>query len=126
MPDFPELADAAAVWAPVGEAGAAGPAQEMAHGAGTWQSRLACGNPACRGGGFDLGSVVEGMISFREAEKAGLLVCEGWEEDPPAEPAVGTPCVRAIHYRLRLTYRPAAPPTPPRLPGLPPPPMGAS
>jgi hypothetical protein len=126
MPDFPELADAAAVWTPVGEAGTVGPAQEMAHGAGTWRSRLTCGNPACRRGGFDLGSVVEGMISFREAEKAGLLVCEGWEEDPPANPTVGAPCVRAIQYRLRLTYHPAAPPPPSSLPGLPPPARGAS
>ena len=126
MPDFSELVDAAAVWASMGEGGAAGPAQEMAHGAGNWRSRLACGNPACRGGGFDLGSVVEGMISFREAEKAGLLVCEGWEGGLSGEPAAGTPCVRAIHYRLRLTFGRAAPPAARRPAGPPGPPGGAS
>ncbi len=112
MPGFPELADAAVVWSlvegPHGEPGE----HEMGHAAGTWRPLLPCANPACHGGGFDLGSVVEGMISFREAEKGGILVCEGWEGDAPPEAGGGIPCVHAIRYRLRLTYRTAASPLP--------------
>ncbi len=120
VPGFPELADAAAVWLPLGEAPGGPAEQEMGHAAGTWQPRLPCQNPACRGGGFDLASVVEGMLSYREVEKAGILVCEGWEAPAAGEAAAGVPCVRAIHYRLRLAYRSAGPrgpaesPAPPR------------
>ena len=121
VPGFPELADTAAVWSPLGEAPGESASEEMAHAAGTWQPRLPCRNPACLGGGFDLASVVEGMLSYREAEKAGILVCEGWEAPPAGQAAAGVPCVRAIQYRLRLTYRSAGPHGPAERPGPPPP-----
>jgi hypothetical protein len=107
VPGFPELADAAAAWAP---ASGPGTEQEMRHAAGTWQPLIPCDNPSCRGGGFDLVSVVERMASFRETEKAGILVCSGWEGD--VAPDTGTPCVRTIRYRLRLTYRAPSPSVP--------------
>ncbi len=106
VPGFPELADAAAAWAP--EPGP-GPEQEMRHAAGTWQPPIPCDNPACRGGGFDLASVVERMVSFRRTEKAGILVCSGWEGDAAPEAGEGTPCVRIVRYRLMLAYRAPSP-----------------
>lgn len=124
MPGFPELADAAALWSPLGVEAPGRPAeQEMGHAAGTWRSRLPCQNPVCRGGGFDLASVVEGMLSYREVERAGILVCEGWEGPAAGDAAAGVPCVRAIRYRVRLTYRSVGPPGPAETPA--PPPAGA-
>jgi hypothetical protein len=102
VPGFPELADAAAAWGP--DPGT-GPEQEMGHAAGTWQPLIPCDNPTCRGGGFDLTSVVERMTSFRETEKAGILVCSGWEGGAAPDAGEGTPCVRTIRYRLTLAYR---------------------
>ena len=104
IPGFPELADAAAAWAPLSDPG---PGQEMRHAAGSWRSFIPCDNPACRGGGFDLTSVMEGMLSFRETDKAGILVCSGWEGAEPPESGGGIPCVRGIRYRLMLVYRAA-------------------
>lgn len=65
---------------------------------------LPCSNPGCRGGGFEIREVVESMVSDRQAEKAGLLVCIGWErtKGKQIEPS---PCTRVISYRIRLTYR---------------------
>ena len=105
VPGYPELADVAAVWALLS---ASGPAQEMRHAAGSWRPLIPCDNPACRGGGFDLASVVDGMLSFRETEKAGILVCPGWEGDEGPEAGAGTSCVRTIRYRLMLAYRTAS------------------
>ncbi len=102
VPGFPELADAAAAWAPLP---GPGPEQEVRHAAGSWQSLIPCDNPACRGGGFDLGSVVERMVSFRETERAGILVCSGWEGEDAPDAGGGIPCVRTIRYRLMLAYR---------------------
>ena len=115
------MADAAAAWAPLP---GPGPEQEMRHAAGSWQPLIPCENPACRGGGFDLTSVMEGMLSFRETEKAGILVCSGWEGDEPAGAGAGTPCVRTIRYRLRLAYRAFSPKAPPAPVGEPPGPRG--
>jgi len=109
VPGFPELADAAAAWAP---APGQGPEQEMRHAAGTWEPLIPCDNPTCRGGGFDLVSVVERMVSFRETEKAGILVCSGWEGDAAPDAGEGTPCVRTIRYRLALAYRAPSPSVP--------------
>lgn len=115
VPGFPELVDVAVAWLPVPGEGAE---HLMRHSAGSWEPVLSCGNPACRGGGFDLGSVVEGMLSFREAEKTGLLVCSGWEEGEVADSEAGIPCVRAIRYRIALVYS-GAPATPPGAGGPP-------
>ena len=117
VPGFPELADAAAAWAPLL---GPGPEQEMRHAAGSWQPLIPCENPACRGGGFDLVSVMEGMLSFRETEKAGILVCPGWEGDQPPEAGGDTPCVRTIRYRLTLAYGASSPKAPPAPAGEPP------
>ena len=102
VPGFPELADARVAWAPLS---APEREQEVGHLAGSWQPVIPCGNPACRGGGFDLAWVVEGMLSFRETGKVGILVCSGWEGEGPADAAGGTPCVRTIRYRMMLAYR---------------------
>ena len=119
VPGFPELRDAAVTWAPL-----PGPGDEweMRHTAGSWRPVIPCGNPACRGGGYDVGSLVEGMVSFREEAKSGLLVCSGWEGEEIPDPAAGIPCVRSIRYRLSLIYRPS----PPAVRGAPPPPQGGS
>ncbi len=65
---------------------------------------LNCPNPRCRGGGFEVEFVVESMISERLEEKAGLLVCIGWEGQQGSR-TERTPCTAAIRYRIRLSYR---------------------
>ncbi len=117
VPGFPELRDVAVAWAPLP---GPGDEREMRHTAGSWRPTIPCGNPACRGGGFDVGSLVEGMVSFREEAKSGLLVCSGWEAEEIADPEAGIPCVRSIRYRLSLIYRTS----PPNLRGAPPPSRG--
>lgn len=67
---------------------------------------LPCPNSCCRDGGFEVGEVVESMISDRLEEKAGLLVCIGWEHTKGRQ-MKHSPCTRAISYRIRLTYRKA-------------------
>lgn len=114
VPGFPELADVAAAWTHLP---GPGPEREMRHTAGTWQALIPCDNPACRGGGFDLVSVVQRMVSFQEADRAGILVCSGWEANEPPEASGGIPCVRTIRYRLLLAYRSSSPPA---VPGAPP------
>jgi hypothetical protein len=109
VPGFPELRDVAVTWAPLPEPAAE---QAMRHTAGSWRPVIPCDNPACRRGGFDLGPLVALMVSFREAEKAGLLVCSGWEGEELPDPAAGVPCVRSIRYRLLLTYGASAPKPP--------------
>lgn len=117
VPGFPELADAAVTWAPLP---GPGPEQEMGHLLGSWQPLIPCDNPACRGGGFDLAWVVEGMLSFRETAKAGIMVCAGWEGGEEDGAGGGIPCVRTIRYRLTLAYRTTSPTAPGRPPGKPP------
>lgn len=72
--------------------------------AGGFEPILPCSNPGCQGGGFEILEVVESMISNRRQEKAGLLVCIGWERTKgrQTEPS---PCTQVIDYRIRLTYR---------------------
>lgn len=48
--------------------------------------------------------MVESMISDRQEDKAGLLVCIGWERTKGRQ-AEQSPCTQVISYRIRLTYR---------------------
>ena len=63
-----------------------------------------CSNPGCQGGGFEILEVVESMLSDRLEDKAGLLVCIGWErtKSRQTEPS---PCTQVIDYQIRVTYR---------------------
>lgn len=63
---------------------------------------LACPNPRCRGGGFEVGFLVESMTSERIEERTGMLVCVGWEGTAGSREKL--PCTRAIRYRIRLSY----------------------
>ena len=71
---------------------------------GRFEGVLACPNPLCRGGGFEIEFLVESMISERLKERTGLLVCIGWERERGSA-MERTPCTTAIGYRVRLTYR---------------------
>lgn len=113
VPGFPDLRDVAVTWVPLPEHAAE---QAMQHTAGSWRPVIPCDNPDCRGGGFDLSPLVALMVSFREVEKTGLLVCSGWEGEGPPDPAAGIPCVRSIRYRLLVTYGAPAPKPPGALP----------
>jgi hypothetical protein len=75
---------------------------------GTVDRLLACPNPLCRGGGFEIGFLVDSMIRERVEERIGVLVCIGWEADD-AGSTERSPCTRAIRYRVRLGYKRAAP-----------------
>ena len=55
---------------------------------------LTCPNPRCRGGGFEVGFLVESMTSERIEERTGVLVCVGWEGTAGCREAL--PCTRAI------------------------------
>ncbi len=68
------------------------------------EAMLACPNPRCQDGGFEVGFLVESMISERLNERIGLLVCFGWEREQGSKMA-RTPCTAAIRYRIRLSYR---------------------
>ena len=69
-----------------------------------FEAILACPNPRCQDGGFEVGFLVESMISDRLNERIGLLVCIGWEREQGSKTA-RTPCTAAIRYRVRLSYR---------------------
>lgn len=70
----------------------------------TFEPMLPCSNPGCQGGGFEILEVVESMVSDRLEDKAGLLVCIGWEHTKGSR-TEQSPCTRVINYRIRLTYR---------------------
>jgi len=57
---------------------------------------LACPNPRCQGGGFEVGFLVESMASERAEQRTGVLVCVGWEGGAGSREAL--PCTRAIRY----------------------------
>ena len=63
---------------------------------------LACPNPRCRDGGFEVGFLVESMTIERLEERTGVLVCVGWEGTAGSRDAL--PCTRAIRFRIRLSY----------------------
>jgi hypothetical protein len=65
---------------------------------------LACPNPRCRGGGFELEFTVESMVRERLTERVGLMVCVGWERAEGRRKGEA-PCTKAISYRIRLRYR---------------------
>lgn len=71
---------------------------------GTFKEELACPNPRCRGGGFEVANLLESMLSDRLTAKTGLLVCTGWERTMGND-MEGSPCTKAIRYRIRLSYR---------------------
>jgi hypothetical protein len=107
---FPDLKDLLIEWGdyvPPGEDVPAtdGPYTHSLLGSGgKVEGLVACPNPLCRGGGFEVAFLVDTMISERADERMGVLVCVGWEE---GEGGTGkrSPCTRAIRYRIRLTYR---------------------
>lgn len=70
---------------------------------GYFQGAIRCGQPGCTGGGFEVDRIVQFMVQDGEEEREGLLVCGGWVGGTGSEPTM--PCVSAIHYRIRLTYR---------------------
>lgn len=71
---------------------------------GTFEPMLPCSNPDCQGGGFEILELVESMVSDRRKDKAGVLVCIGWEHTKNSH-TEQSPCTRVLSYRIRLTYR---------------------
>ncbi len=65
---------------------------------------LPCSHPGCQGGGFEILEAVESMVSDRLEDKAGLLVCIGWERTKDGQ-TEQSPCTQVISYRITLTYR---------------------
>lgn len=76
----------------------------MSAGTGGFEGVLACSNPRCQAGGFELDFLVESMISDQVKERSGVLVCIGWEREQDSG-SQGSPCTRAISYRMRIGYR---------------------
>ncbi|MDE2059659.1 MAG: hypothetical protein KGL31_04285 [candidate division NC10 bacterium] len=107
---FPTVEAATVEWEECSRAGEGSPAEggafshSMRAAGGAFEPMLPCSNPGCQGGGFEILEVVESMISDQCEDKAGLLVCIGWERIKGRQ-TEKSPCTRAISYRIRLTYR---------------------
>ena len=78
--------------------------RSMRMASGRFEPVIPCTNPRCRGGGFEVEFLVESMLSERLEERTGYLVCVGWEGEQGSRKE-GTPCTKAIGYRVRLSYR---------------------
>ena len=105
---FPGLTDARVEWqeeeyAVSGRPVGVRPALRMSAGEGDFRGTIRCGRPGCVGGGFEVDRIVQFMVQDGEEEREGLLVCGGWVGGAGGEQ--DTPCVNAIRYRIRLTYR---------------------
>ena len=70
---------------------------------GAAPSHIRCPKPRCRGGGFEVANLLESMLSERLEAKTGLLVCTGWGRTMGND-MEGSPCTKAIRYRIRLSY----------------------
>ena len=107
---FPDLHDLILEWEeclPVGGSSSTGTGilqHSMRVAGGRIEPLLPCPNPRCRDGGFEVECVVESIMSERLEERAGLLVCTGWEGERSTWKE-RTPCTTAIRYRIRLRYR---------------------
>ena len=106
---FPELKDLRIEWEEClpSEEGSRAVTGALAHSilgaGGKVEPVLACPKPRCRGGGFEVGFLVESMTSERIEERTGVLVCVGWEGNAGGS-REASPCTRAIRYRIRLSY----------------------
>ncbi|MGH7406863.1 MAG: hypothetical protein ACREKF_02485 [Candidatus Methylomirabilales bacterium] len=105
---FPQLTDAQVEWEEEGHAPSGGPAAvhrglQMSVREGYFQGTIRCGQRGCNGGGFEVDRIVQFMVQDGEEERGGQLVCGGWVGGAGGEEAA--PCVNAIRYRIRLTYR---------------------
>jgi hypothetical protein len=70
---------------------------------GYFQGTIRCEKPGCVGGGFEVDRIVQFMVQDGAEERRGLLVCGGWRQGEGGDQRI--PCVNAIRYRVRLTYR---------------------
>ena len=97
---FPELEDAVVEWEGLGEGGPPmlGGKKWMSYKAGCLQGIIRCSNPSCQGGGFEVGLAISRAVQEGRAERAGVLVCSGWEGEEQ-------PCTRSITYRIQVAYK---------------------
>jgi len=97
---FPDLEDAEVEWQKLDVEGlpVTGEVKRMHYKAGVFQGVIPCDNPSCHGGGFEIERVMDRMFQSRETERAGILVCPGWEGGEK-------PCVGSISYRIKLVYK---------------------
>lgn len=104
---FPQLADAEIEWEEEVYSLSGGP--EVRHGLrmsvkeGYFQGTIRCGQAGCAEGGFEVERIIQFMVQDALEEREGVLVCGGWIDGPAGEEA--RPCVNAIRYQVRLTYR---------------------
>ncbi|MBI3988812.1 MAG: hypothetical protein HY347_04260 [candidate division NC10 bacterium] len=97
---FPDLEDAEVEWQGLDVEGPplTGEVKRMRYKAGIFLGVIPCDNPSCQGGGFEVERVMDRMFRTGDAERAGIIVCPGWEGDEK-------PCVRSISYRIKLVYK---------------------
>jgi len=105
---FPQLADALIEWEEEGHTLSGRPTQlrsglRMSVEEGYFQGTVRCEKPGCAEGGFEVDRIVQSMVQAGAEERRGLLVCGGWRHGAGDEQRI--PCVNAIRYRVRLTYR---------------------
>lgn len=105
---FPELRDLVVEWEDLLPSGGGAPVVTGAFpcslrpAGGMVEAVLACQNPRCQEGGFEVGFLIESMIDEGVEERTGVLVCIGWEGKQGDRR--GSPCTCAISYRVRLSY----------------------
>jgi hypothetical protein len=65
---------------------------------------IECSNPLCRGGGYEIDSILSEMRRLRETERKGSISCPG-DEGSPKGRRRGSRCGNKIQYTLTVKYK---------------------
>lgn len=64
-----------------------------------------CSNPACYGGGFQLGSPLAQMVRERQTEHEESKMCRGNEGSPKGR-RIYRKCLNTFKYKIKIKYKP--------------------
>ena len=65
---------------------------------------IACGNPRCQQGGYDLNALVMTLTGSRDTSYEIDWSCDGHEGTPKGR-RIGDPCMNSIRATITITYR---------------------
>jgi hypothetical protein len=68
------------------------------------QGLLACSNPACHEGGYQIDRLIAGMRALEETERTGVMLCSGREVNEEVRRGP-VRCPYRIEFRAALTLR---------------------
>ena len=63
--------------------------------------KLRCPHRECLYGGHDLTDIIHDMLTNRESEQSGSVVCQGWQD---RERLYRHRCLLALDYKVSATY----------------------